>query len=53
MRVAGEHEVDERAAGMGHDGVSVVGFVSHEDDGAVGFGWDRQVEVRGARAGIV
>ncbi len=51
--VAGEHEVDERAARMLDDGVGVVGFVSHEDDGAVGFGGDGEVEVGVAGSGVV
>ena len=51
--VAGEHEVDERAAGVGDDGVGVVGLVGHEDDGAVGFGGDGEIEVRAAGAGVV
>ncbi len=36
MGVAGEHEVDEVAARVGDDGVGVVGFVGHEDDGRAG-----------------
>jgi hypothetical protein len=51
--MAGEHEVDERATGVGHNRVSVVRLVPHEDDGAVGLGWDCEVEVRGAGAWIV
>ena len=51
--VAGEHEVDERAAGVGDDVVGVVGLVGHEDDGAVGFGGDGEVEVGVAGAGVV
>ena len=51
--VAGEHEVDERAAGMSDDVVGVVGFVGHEQDGAIGFGGDGEIEVRMALAGVV
>jgi hypothetical protein len=36
--VAGEHEVDEMAARMGDDFVGEVGFVRHEEEGAVGVG---------------
>ncbi len=43
--VACEHEVDERAAWVLEDGFYVVGLVRHEDDGAVGLGWDGEVEV--------
>ncbi len=41
MGVAGEHEVNERAARVGDDVVGIVGFVGHEDDGArrVLWGW--------------
>ncbi len=51
--VAGEHEVDEWAAGVGSDDVGVVGLVRHEDDGCVGFGGDGEVEVGMAGAGVV
>ena len=53
MGVAGEHEVDERAAGVGEDVVGVVGLVGHEEDGAVGVGGDGEVEVGVAGAGVV
>ena len=53
MGVAGEHEIDKGAAGMGDDGVGVVGFVGHENDWTVGFFGDGEVEVRGAGAGVV
>ena len=51
--VAGEHEVDELAARVCGDGVGVIGFVDHEDDGTVGFGGDGQVEVGVAGSRIV
>jgi len=50
--VAGEHEVDERAAGVGNDVVGVVGFVCHEQDRAVGLGWDGEIEVGMTGAGV-
>ena len=53
MGVAGEHEVDERAARVGDDVVGVVGLVGHEDDGAVGFGGNGEIEVGMAGAGVV
>ena len=51
--VAGEHQVDEVAARVGDDVVGVVGFVRHEDDGAVGFGGEGEVEVGVAGTGVV
>jgi hypothetical protein len=51
--VAREHEVDERTARMLDDSVGVVRLVDHEDDGAVGFGGDGQVEVGVAGSGVV
>ena len=51
--VAGEHEVDELAAGVCDDGVGVVGLVGHENDWAVGLRWDGEVEVGVAGAGVV
>ena len=53
MRVAGKHDVDKRAAWVGEDHVGIVGFVRHEDDGAVGFGGDGQVQIWVAGAGVV
>ena len=38
--VAGEHEVDQREAGVLDDLVGVVGLVDHEDDGGAGNGGD-------------
>ena len=52
MRVAGEHEVDKRATGVGDDVVGVVRFVCHEQDGAVRFGGDGEIEVGMAGAGV-
>ena len=51
--VAGEHEVDERTAGVLGDDVGVVWLVCHEDDWAVGVGGDGEVEIGVAGAGIV
>lgn len=53
MRVAGEHEVDERGAGVFDDDVGVVGLVRHEDDWRAGLGWDGEIEVGVAGAGVV
>jgi hypothetical protein len=53
VRVAGEHEIDERAAGMGHNGVGIVRLMSHEDDGTVRFGWDSEIKVRVTGACVV
>ena len=54
VRVAGEHEVNEREAGVLNDAVGVVRFMAHEDDrelvGLAGIG---HVEVGVASAGIV
>ena len=43
MGVAGEHEVDEREAGVLDYGVYEVGLVAEEDDGGVGVGRDGEV----------
>jgi hypothetical protein len=51
--VAGEHEVDEREAGVLDDLVGEVGLVAHEQDGGVGVGGDGHVEVGGAGTGVV
>ena len=51
--VAREHEVDEMAARMGDDFVGEVGFMRHQDDGAVGIGGEGEVEVGVAGTGIV
>ncbi len=51
--VAGEHEVDEREAGVEDDLFDVVGLVAHEDHGGAGVGGDGEVEVGGAGAGVV
>ena len=51
--VAREHEINEVTAGMGHDGVGVVGLVSHEDDRTVGLRGDCEIEVGSALTGIV
>ncbi len=50
--VAGEHEVDEREAGMLHDGVDEVRLVAEEDDGRVGVGRNGEIQVTGGRSGI-
>jgi len=53
VRVAGEHNVDERTARVGEDIVGVIGLVRHEDDRAVGFGGNGEIEVGMAGAGVV
>ena len=53
MGVAGEHEVDEGTARMLENVVGEVGLVSHENDGAIGFGGNGEVEVGMAGAGVV
>ncbi len=40
-------------AGVGHDGVGVVGLVGHEDDRTVRLRGDCEIEVGSALAGIV
>ena len=50
--VAGEHEIDKMAAGMGDDMVGEVGLVRHEKDGTIGFGGNGEVEVGVAGAGV-
>jgi hypothetical protein len=51
--VAGKHEVDERTAWVEDDVVGEVGFMRHEEDGAVGFDGDGQIEVGAAGTGVV
>jgi len=51
--VAGEHEVDQAATGMGYDGVGEVGAVGHEQDGAVGAVGDGGVQVGHVGYGVV
>ena len=51
--VAGEHEIDEGAAGVLGDDVGEVGLVGHEDDGAIGFDGEGEVEIGMAGAGVV
>jgi hypothetical protein len=53
MGVAGQHEVDERAAAVGDDVVREVRFMRHEEDGTVGFRGDGEIEVGMAGTGIV
>ena len=51
--VAGEHQVDEREAGMEDNVLNVVRLMAHEDDRGAGVGGNGEVEVGGARAGVV
>ena len=51
--VAGEHEVDERKAGVLDDTLDVVRLMAHKDHGCAGIGGNCEVEVGGAGAGIV
>jgi hypothetical protein len=53
VRVAGEHEINEWAARVSDDLIGVVGFVCHEDDGAVRVGGYGETEVGVAGGGIV
>ena len=53
MGVAGEHEVDEGTARVVENVVCEVGLVRHEDDGAIGFGGNGEIEVGMAGAGVV
>ena len=53
MGVAGEHEVDQMAAGVGDDVVGVVRFVRHEQHGSVGCGGNGEVEVGMAGSRVV
>ncbi len=53
MGVAGEHDVDERKAGVEGDLFDVVGLMTHEDHGGVGAGRDGEVEVGDAGCGVV
>ena len=51
--VAGEHDVDEREAGVEDYFVDVVGLVAHEEDGSAGGFGAGEVEVGAAGAGVV
>src|SRR5437016_6216555 len=51
--VAGEHDVDEGAAGVGENVIGVVWLVRHEDAWTVGFGGDGEAGVGTAGAGVV
>lgn len=51
--VTGEHEVDEGPAGLLDNTVGVVGFVCHENDGAIGVGWHCEIKIRVAVCGVV
>lgn len=51
--VSGEDEVDERATRMGRDGVSVVGFMCHQDHRGIRGGGDSVFEVWAAPGNIV
>ena len=51
--VAGEHEVDEREAGVLDDLIDVVGLVAHEKHGSLGIGGNGEAEVGGAGTGVV
>ena len=53
MGVAGEHEVDEMAAGVGDDVIGEVGLMSHEEDWAVGIGREGEIKVGMAGAWVV
>ena len=52
MCMTGEHEVDEFAAWVAHDSVSVVRCVSHEDDRSVWFFRDGEVRVGRTGSGV-
>jgi len=52
VSVAGEHEVDEREAGVLDYGVDEVGLVAEEDDGSLGVGRDGEVEIAGGGSGV-
>ncbi len=51
--VSGEHEVDEREAGVEDDVFDVVGLVAHEDHRSAGVSGDRKVEVGSASSGVI
>ena len=53
MGVAGEHEVDEREAGVLDYGIYEVGLVAEEDDGGVGVRRDGEVKIAGGDSRIV
>jgi hypothetical protein len=50
--VAGEHEVDEGSARVLDDGIGVIGLMGEQDHRGVGFGWDGEIEVGVAGAGV-
>ena len=50
--VTGKDEIDERAAGVFHDGVCVVGLVRHQNDGGVRFGGYGEIEIGVAGSGV-
>ena len=50
--VAGEHEVDEREAGVLYYGVDEVGLVAEEDDGSLGVGRDGEIQVADGGSGV-
>jgi len=51
--VSGEHEVDERKAGVLDDAFDVVRLVAHKDYGCAGVGGNGEIEVGDAGAGVV
>ncbi len=51
--VAGEHEVDEREAGMVLEDIDVVGLMDEVDDRGARLAGDGEVGVRGAGAGVI
>ncbi len=53
MRVAAEHEIDERKTRVVLKDVDVIGFVDEIDDGSAGFAGNSEIGVRGAGAGVI
>ena len=53
VRVAREHQVDQREAWVVRDVVGVVGLVDHQDDWRSGLGRDRHIQVRLRGSGII